>query len=285
MSSRVWPKSAAFFPPPLNLVRVLTVHRHLLRQMVVRDLTARFAGTSLGALWSLVHPLILLALYTMVFSYIYRVHLPETAGVGFVPFVFCGLWPWLAFQEACLRSVAVIVDNAHLVKRVQFPSELLVISVILSSFLSQGVGFGLFILGLAAWQGGFSPLALGLLVVPFFLQLILAISLSLLLATGNVFLRDVSQLAGAGFTVWFFLTPILYPIGMVPEGLRPFLSWNPLTAILDLYRGLILSPQLGSFSDRIEWAQVLYPLTVCLVLLYLAQWVFQRCKGYFADYL
>ncbi len=264
---------------PLLLFHNMFTHHHLLRQMVVRDMMARFAGTSIGALWSLLHPLILLSLYTFVFSYIYRVRLQEVEGVGFIPFVFCGLWPWMAFQEACLRSVTVIVDNAHLMKRVRFPSELLVVSVILSSLLSQGIGFGFLLLGLAVWQGGLSLLALGLLVVPFLLQMALAIALGLLLSTANVFLRDVSQLAGAAFNVWFFLTPVLYPIGMVPEALRPALAWNPLMAILALYRNLILSPQ------RVEWRQALYPLVVCLVLLCVAQWVFQRCKGYFADYL
>ena len=262
------------------MLRTVITNRHILRQMVIRDLTARFAGTSLGALWSLIHPLILLALYTFVFSYIYRVRLRETADVGFVPFAFCGLWPWLAFQEACLRSVAVIVDNAQLMKRVKFPSELLVIATILSSFLSQGVGFGLFLLGVALWQGGLSPLALTLLVVPFTLQLLLAVALSLLLSTGNVFLRDVSQLAGAGFTIWFFLSPILYPIEMVPEALQFLLAWNPMTPIVTLYRNLILFPH-----HSVAWEQALYPLVVSLVLLGLAQWTFQRCKGYFADYL
>jgi len=264
---------------PGRLFWTVVTHRHLLGQMVVRDVTARFVGTSLGAFWSLIHPLILLGLYTFVFSYIYRVRLQAVEGVGFIPFVFCGLWPWMAFQEACQRSVTVIVENAHLVKRVRFPSELLVVSVILSSSFSQGVGFGLLVLGLAFWQGGLSPLSLGLLVVPFLLQVTLAASLGLFLSTANVFLRDVSQLTGAAFTVWFFLTPILYPVSMVPETLRSLLFWNPLTPILDLYRGLILSPQ------SIEWVWALYPLAVSLVLLCLAQGVFQKCKGYFADYL
>lgn len=256
-----------------------TTYRHLLWQMVLRDLTARFAGTSLGALWSLVHPLILLALYTFVFSYIYRVRLQDTANVGFVPFAFCGLWPWMAFQEACTRSVNVIVENAQLMKRVHFPSELLVISIILSSFLSQGVGFVLFLVGLAIWQGGIPLLALALLVVPFCCQLLLAVALGLLLSTGNVFLRDVSQVAGAGFTIWFFLSPILYPVEMVPDALQSLLVWNPVTPIVTLYRGLIL------FPHSMAWGQALYPLVVSLVLLGMAQWAFQRCKGYFADYL
>ena len=145
----------------------------------------------------------MLGLYTFVFGVVYRVRF-QVDGVGFVPFVFCGLWPWMAFQEACLRSVTVIVENAQLMKRVQFPSELLVVSAVLSSFLSHAVGFGLMLLGVALWQGGVSLVALGLLLVPFSLQLLLAVALGLLLSPANVFLRDVSQLVTALFTVWFF---------------------------------------------------------------------------------
>ncbi len=263
---------------PFGLVRTVVRHRALLRQMVIRDVTARFVGTSLGAVWNLIQPFILLCLYTFVFGVIYRVRF-EVEGVGFVPFVFCGLWPWLAFQDACLRSVTVIVENAQLMKRVQFPSELLIVSAVVSSFLSHAVGFCLMLIGVAIWQGGVSPVALGLLAVPFLLQLLLAVALGLLLAPANVFLRDVSQLTTALFTVWFFLSPILYSIQMVPPVLQPVLAWNPLAPILDLYRGLILTP------EQLVWSGVLYPLLLCLVLLGVAQRLFAGCKGYFADYL
>ena len=263
---------------PFRLLYTIVEHRALLRQMVARDVTARFVGTSLGAVWNLIQPFILLCLYTFVFGVIYRVRF-QVEGVGFVPFLFCGLWPWLAFQDACLRSVTVIVENAQLMKRVQFPSELLVVSAIVSSFLSHAVGFCLMLIGVGMWQGGLSPVAVGLLAIPFLLQLQLAVALGLLLSPANVFLRDVSQLAGALFTVWFFLSPVLYSIQMVPPVLQPVLAWNPLAPILDLYRGLILSP------EQVAWSWVLYPLILSLVLLGLAQRVFAGCKGYFADYL
>ncbi len=263
---------------PFRLLSTVVEHRALLRQMVFRDVTARFVGTSLGGVWNLIQPFILLCLYTFVFGVIYRVRF-EIEGVGFVPFVFCGLWPWLAFQDACLRSATVIVENAQLMKRVQFPSELLVVSAVVSSFVSHAVGFGLMLIGVAVWQGGVSPVALGLLVVPFSLQLLLAVALGLLLSPANVFLRDVSPLVTALFTVWFFLSPVLYSIQMVPSALQPVLAWNPLAPILDLYRGLILTP------EQVVWGGVLYPLLLCLVLLGVAQRVFAGCKGYFADYL
>ena len=263
---------------PFGLVGTIVRHRALLRQMVARDVTARFVGTSLGAVWSLIQPFILLGLYTFVFGVIYQVRF-QVDGVGFVPFLLCGLWPWLAFQDACLRSVTVIVDNAQLMKRVQFPSGLLVVSAIVSSFLSHAVGFGLMLIGVGVWQGGIAPTALGLLLIPFVLQLLLAVALGLLLSPANVFLRDVSQLSGALFTVWFFLSPVLYAVQMVPPAFQPVLTWNPLTPILHLYRALILTP------EQVVWGGALYPLLVSLVLLSLAQRVFAGCKGYFADYL
>jgi ABC-type polysaccharide/polyol phosphate export permease len=261
------------------MLQTITSHRHLLKQMVLRDLTVRFAGTTIGTVWSLIHPLILLGLYTLVFSYIYQVRLQQTEGVGFIPFIFCGLWPWMAFQEACLRSVSVIVDNAQLMKRVRFPSELLVISVVLSTFLTHGVGFSLLLVGVAIWQGGIHLTSIGLLLAPFLLQLMFAVALGLLLATANVFVRDVSQLTSAAFSVWFFLTPVLYPISMVPETLRALLAWNPLGSILALYRALILTP------EHVAWQLAFYPFLLALVLLALARWVFDKCKGYFADHL
>ena len=264
---------------PFELFQTILQHRALLRQMVIRDLSARFVGTSLGAVWSLIQPLILLGLYTFVFGVIYRVRFEVAEGVGFVPFLFCGMWPWMAFQEACQRSVTVIVDNANLMKRVQFPSELLVIAAIVSTFLSHGVGFCLMLLGVAIWQGGIAPLSVGLLLIPFGLQLLLAVSFGLLLSPANVFLRDVSQLTGALFTVWFFLSPILYSVQMVPESFQPILVCNPFTPILHLYRALILAP------ESVVWSWVLYPLGLSLVLLGLGQRVFSSCKGYFADYL
>ena len=263
---------------PFRLLSTVVEHRALLRQMVFRDVTTRFVGTSLGGVWNLIQPFILLCLYTFVFGVIYRVRF-EVEGVGFVPFVFCGLWPWLAFQDACLRSVTVIVENAQLMKRVQFPSELLVVSAVVSSFVSHAVGFGLMLAGVAVWQGGVSLVGLWLLVIPFSLQLLLAVGLGLLLSPANVFLRDVSPLVTALFTVWFFLSPVLYSIQMVPSALQPVLAWNPLAPILDLYRGLILTP------EQVVWGGVLYPLLLCLVLLGVAQRVFAGCKGYFADYL
>jgi lipopolysaccharide transport system permease protein len=246
--------------------------------MVRRDISARFAGSSLGGLWTLIHPAIMLSLYTMVFAYIYRVPRLE-GGYGFTEFVFCAMWPWMAFQEACLRSVTAITDNANLVKKLQFPSELLVISVTLSSFLTQGIGFVLFLFALMLWKGSVSIISIALLVLPLLLHIVLAVGIGMILACGNVFFRDVGQLAGAGFTIWFFLTPVIYPPSLIPAALQPVLRWNPLSPLVTLYRSLILSQ-----TFTIEFG-LLYGVVVAGILLWCGTSLFQRCRGFFADYL
>ncbi len=256
----------------------LTTHRHLLMTMVRREIGARFAGSSLGGLWSLIQPAIMLGLYTMVFSLIYRI--PEVeGGHGFPEFVFCGLWPWLAFQEACTRSVSAITSNANLVKKLQFPSELLVISSVVSSFVVQGVGFLLFLIGLMMWKGTLLGVAGFFLIIPIGLHVIFAIGIGMLLACGNVFFRDVEQLAGAVFTMWFFFTPILYPASLVPEAVRTVQLWNPMIPIINAYRSIILT---GIFDPGIT---LVYCLGLAVALLWLGNYVFQRCRGFFADYL
>ena len=255
------------------MLTTLTTHRYLLATMVRREIGARFAGTSLGGLWSLIQPAILLGLYSMVFSVIYRVGEVE-GGHGFPEFVFCGLWPWLAFQEACLRSVAAITANANMVKKLQFPSELLVVAAVLSSFLVQGVGFLLFLLGLMLWKGTLIGAAGLLLCIPLGLSLLLAIGLGMLLACGNVFFRDVEQLTTAGFTLWFFLTPILYPASLIPESIGPLFMLNPMVAITDAYRSIILS---GSFTPG---GTFVYSVCCAVGLFCFGRYAFERCRGF-----
>ena len=262
----------------LAVLSTLAVQRHLLATMVRRDIGARFAGSSLGGLWTLIHPAIMLGLYTMVFAYIYRVQQIE-GGYGFTEFVFCGMWPWIAFQEACLRSVTAITDNSNLVKKLQFPSELLVISVTLSSFLTQGIGFLLFLFGLMVWKGSVSILSIVLLSIPLALHITLAAGIGMILACGNVFFRDVGQLASAGFTIWFFLTPVIYSPTLVPPVLRPILQWNPVAPIIGLYRSLILSQV---FTGGV-W--LLYCAVLTAALFWFGAYLFHRCRGFFADYL
>ena len=117
------------------------------------------------------------------------------------------------------------------------------------------------------------------LIVPISLHLVFAVGIGMLLACGNVFFRDVGQLTGAAFTMWFFLTPILYPASLVPEAVRTFQLLNPMIPIIDAYRSIILT---GIFAPEIT---LVYSVGLAAALLWLGNYVFQRCRGFFADYL
>ena len=175
--------------------------------------------------------------------------------------------------------MTAITNNANIVKKLQFPSELLVVAVVLASFLVQGVGFLLFLLGLMVWKGTFIGGAGLLLCLPFGLALLLAVGLGMLLACGNVFFRDVEQLTTAGFTLWFFLTPILYPASLVPEFIGVLFILNPMVAITDAYRSIILSNNLNLGGA------LMYSVCCAVGFFWFGRYAFARCRGFFADYL
>jgi lipopolysaccharide transport system permease protein len=129
------------------------------------------------------------------------------------------------------------------------------------------------------WKGSVSLVSLVFLIVPIVLLIFLALGLGMFLACCNVFFRDVGQLTAAVFSIWFFLSPVVYAPSLLPEGLQPVLRWNPLSPILGLYRSLILSHR---FAMSVELA---YSMVVIVALVCLGACTFQRCKGFFADYL
>ena len=153
-------------------------------------------------------------------------------------------WPFR--KPVC--ALCLLLRRMRICKKLKFPSELLVISTVVSSFVVQGVGFVLFLIGLMVWKGTLLGVAGFFLIIPIGLHVIFAIGIGMLLACGNVFFRDVGQLTGAAFTMWFFLTPILYPASLVPEAVRTVQLLNPMIPIINAYRSIILT---GIFAPGI----------------------------------
>jgi ABC-type polysaccharide/polyol phosphate export permease len=213
--------------------------RFLLRELVARDLRSRYAGSLLGFLWAFVHPLWQLALFTFVFGYVLEVPLVGERSESFPLFLFAGLLPWLAVQEGTLRAVTSVAENANLVKKLRFPSELLVASAVLGSLAHQGVALALFG-AIQAARGELAIAALPGLALAILAHTALAYGLGLAGAALQVYFRDLAQVAGVALSAWFYLTPIVYPLGLVPEALRSALLYNPLTAVVGLYRAALV---------------------------------------------
>ena len=212
--------------------------RPVVRTLVVRELRGRWAGSALGPVWAIAPPLAQLAIFTFVFATVLDVRF-GTGDVPFVLYLACGLFPWLAIQEAVLRSATSLVDNGVLVKRVVFPIEVLPVELALAALVHQLIAFVLLLALMASF--GLPPRA-SLLALPLLLavQLLLTVGLGWAVATLQVYFRDTAQALGVLLPLWFYLTPIIYPYELVPAALRPALALNPLTALVQGYRDLFL---------------------------------------------
>lgn len=254
-------------------------HWFLLRELVRRDFQGRYAGSFLGFVWSFVQPLWQLLLFSFVFSTVMRIPPTGTGTSRFWVFLFCGLLPWLAVQEGVLRGATAVTDNAHLVKKLRFPPEILVVTAVLAALAHEAIAALVFLVALVS-VGELSPATLPWLLVALPLQLALTCGLGLLLAGVQVFFRDVAQLLGMALTAWFYLTPIVYPLAMVPESWRGWLALNPLTGLVSLYRAALL----GGSTPAAAQAQTLLPaLGAALLLLAAGWWTFRRLAPAFAD--
>jgi len=248
----------------------------LLRELVRRDFQGRYAGSLLGLLWSFVQPLWLLVLFTFVFATVMKISLIGERTENFGIFLFCGLLPWAAFNEGVLRASTAITDNANLVKKLRFPSQLLVLAVVLTALLHEAIAGLVFTVILLAF-GELSVTSLPLLLVAVPLQLALTLGLGLILASVHVFFRDIAQFLGMVLTGWFYFTPIVYPLGQVPERFRVWVELNPLTPLVGLYRQALLGGGLTSVPATVTLAVVSLALLAAGVLL------FRRLRPSFVD--
>jgi len=263
----------------LSTFRMIAQNRHLILTLVLRDVKSRYVGSAMGLFWAVINPLIMLGVYFFVFATIFKLRVASGGEENFFLFMFCGLWPWFAFQEGISRSSTSMIDNAHVIKKVVFPSEIFVISTVLSSFVQQVIGF-ILLFGLLVIMGQMgNPLYLLLLPAVFALQLVFGVGLGWILSSVTVFFRDVTQLSNAILLVWFYTTPIVYPANLVPPTFRFLLVANPMHHLLSIYRALILG---GRFPDP---GSVLYVAVMAASAFWLGSRVFGHLKGTFVDLL
>jgi ABC-type polysaccharide/polyol phosphate export permease len=231
----------------------------------------------MGLFWSAVHPLLLLFLYTFVFSIAIRIPLPPEEGTPYFAFFLAsGLFPWIGFQEAVGRSATAIMDHAHLIKRAAFPSEVLPVYLVVSGFFHQVIALAILILVMVVLGQPVSYTALGLAGV-FLLQLVWTCGLAWFVAAATVFFRDLQQLVSVGLTLWFFLTPIAYPASIMPPEAAWILSVNPIHHLMESYRSLLLR---GGWPS---WEGTLFFGAAAAAAFVAGGWFFQRVKHEFAD--
>jgi lipopolysaccharide transport system permease protein len=240
----------------LSKLRHAYSQRNLIYQLVGRELKGRYAGSSVGIYWSVINPLIMLAVYTYVFSAILKVRLGGEPGVtNFALYLFCGFLAWNGFQEIVQRSTTMVLDNAVLIKNLHFPSKVLLVSIGLNSIISELIG--IVILTIAGTiMLGFFPKYLYFLIPLLFFELLFGLGLGFLFSTLHVFFRDTAQFVGVFLLIWMFGTPLFYPESMIPPGLRILLDMNPMAYLVRMFRDICLKNRFPNLDDVLIFSAV-----------------------------
>ncbi len=263
-------------------IQHILFQRHLLWEFLRRDLQARYIGSAMGFFWSVVHPIILLLIYSFVFGIIIAAkwkHLGIESESGSVAFyIFCGLLPWYAFQESTSRNTTCIVDNSHLIKQVLFPAKILPAYITLSSLVNQLIGTAIFLLVLLFFLKHL-PLTTLALPIVFIFQFIFFLGLGLLLSTLNTYIRDIGPLVTIVTMIMMWSAPMLYPLLMVPDRYLPIINANPITYLVIIHHQLVLY---GEWPTFVQWFIF---CSISLATLGLGYSVFTRCHREFADLL
>lgn len=256
---------------------------NLLKTLVQRDLSARYQGSILGNLWPLLNQLVQLLVYTYVFSVVLQVKLNlkglPANNLTFGLWLFAGLIPWISFTGGFTQAATAVVGQPNLVKKVVFPLALLPLVPVLSTFIESTMGLMLLIAFVAF---SLKTLHLTLLLLPLIWlpQLLLTAGLGYLAAAFTVFFRDVPQTIAVVLNLWFYVTPIIYPVTAIPEMLRPWVwALNPLTTIVEVYRDLVLVGQVQHLS---QWLAV---WAASLLIFVMGWWIYRRLRPAFADVL
>jgi len=263
-----------------GVVTSLWLHRALVWNLTRREVSGRYRGSMLGIVWSLLNPLLMLAIYTFVFTEVFRMRWGGGGGdkFEFAILMFTGLLLFYFFGECITRAPGLIVGNPNYVKKVIFPLQIFTWVATFTALFHYAIG--LIVLFAAIWfvRGAvpLTALLLPLVIAPF---LLFCAGLTWFLSALGVYVRDIGQVIGVAVSALMFLSPLFFPVTAVPEQFRHLLLFNPLTFPIELSRDLLVWGRLPDWS-----ALAMYAL-VCLLVAWSGLWWFNRTRRGFADVL
>ena len=266
---------------PVEILSSFIRNRGLIIALVKREVIGRYRGSILGIFWSFFNPLFMLAIYTFVFSVVFRIRWGEGGSdsrTEFALILFAGLIVFNLFAECFSRAPALIIANVNYVKKVIFPLEILPLVALGTAMFHAFISLSVWLTAYCLFFGipHFTIFYLPLVLLPLGF---LILGLSWALASLGVYLRDVSQIVGIVVTVFMFLSPIFYPVSAVPEAYRPLLLLNPLMPAIELTRAVLY------WGNPPGWGLLAgYYVATCLIAWLGFAW-FQKTRKGFADVL
>ena len=254
-------------------------NRELVFQLTRREVAGRYRGSMLGILWSFVNPVLMLAVYTFVFSVVFKARWTEggdQSQIGFAVTLFAGLIVFGIFSECVNRAPQLIVSQPNYVKKVVFPLEVLPWVSLLAALFHAAISLVILIalLLMTEHRIHLSAILLPVILLPLVLG---TMGLGWFLSSLGVFLRDIGQIVGVATTALLFLTPIFFPVSALPPRLQVLSKLNPLALPIEQARDALI------FGRPLEWTEYGLSLVVSLMVFYLGHWWFERTRRGFAD--
>jgi len=262
----------------LKFLAPIVSRRELILSLTKRDLAGRYAGSILGVLWTVIHPVVMIAIYWFVFGIGFRAQ--PMMNMPFVIWLTAGMLPWLLFTEIIQNSSASVVENAGLIKKTVFPSQVLAVSKVCSALVSHLVLVGLLLV--LMWTHGVAIPLLSLQALYYlFGTVIIALGLGWFVSALNVFVRDVGQITGVVIQVWFWMTAVFWDLKIMPIKVQQYLELNPMLYVVQGYRDSFLYaiPITHDLSKALLfWGCASFALLLGIL-------VFRRLQPHFGDVL
>ncbi|RIK30590.1 MAG: phosphate ABC transporter permease [Anaerolineae bacterium] len=257
----------------ISNLKILFYHRDLLFTWTYRIIRGRYQQSVLGGLWAIIVP----AASTVIFSIIFTLFVPvDTGETPYLIFSYAAMVPWTLFSSSIGDMVESLTSNINLVSKIYFPREILPISALLARLVDAGISFILLIMLMLYYRVVVNPMEL------FYFPIILAVQCCLSLGIGffgsalHVFYRDMRPVIILGLQLWFYASPVIYPLSAVPNSLKSLYSLNPMVGVIESFRAIMLSQQISG--------SVIVPAALLAVLILIfGYWFFKRAEFQFAD--
>lgn len=245
--------------------------RHMLVTLVKQDINGRYKGSFLGFLWTLLNPLLMLLVYSLVFQFIFKNNIAH-----YPIYLFICLMPWNTFANSISNGTTCVSNNASILKKVYFPREILPLSVVISNTIQYFFSLAIIIIALLISGVGLSWYALFLPLIVL-VQAIFTLGIVFILSATNVYVRDVQYIMNPIMMIWMYACPILYSITMVPERFLHIYKLNPMVSIMQEYQNILYS------KTMINFANLGKVFLISIVILVIGYKIFNKLQKRFAE--
>lgn len=257
----------------MSLFRELYQYREFLKTSIKKEFRGKYKKSFLGVLWSFINPLLQLLVYALVFPYIMRVQVEN-----YTMFLVVVLIPWNFFSTTVSQSTSVIIASTGIIKKVYFPRAILPISNVTSNLLNFVISSIIVIAALLISGIGIGP-SIAVFPLVLLIQYIFSLAISFLLSSVTVYIRDLEYFINVLMMLWFYVTPVLYSIDMIPDKFKNILMLNPMTLIITTYREVLYYKRIPDLGPLLILGGI------CVLLLIIGYLIFNKCEKRFAEEL